>query len=150
MSTTALTAADASDASDDGATTLATRNVNAEGDDFATHVEKLIAGKQRETPNLLLELRSSLATPSARLEGAEKMKLEANSSLSSNPELSMRSYLTALWLLRLDDPPVLYDSVYGLDTFTRPIVDDPKDPATFVTFHDAAAYPAYIVEFTQD
>ena len=88
-------------------TTLATTAVNSEGDDFATHVEKLIHSKKTETPSLLLDLRASLATPSDRLEGAEKMKLEANASLSAGTaELALRSYLTALWLLRLDDPPL--------------------------------------------
>ena len=100
-------AADAAVAADADDTTLATTAVNSEGDDFATHVEKLIHSKKTETPSLLLDLRASLATPSDRLEGAEKMKLEANASLSAGTaELALRSYLTALWLLRLDDPPL--------------------------------------------
>ena len=99
--------ADAAAAADADDTTLATTAVNSEGDDFATHVEKLIHSKKTETPSLLLDLRASLATPSDRLEGAEKMKLEANASLSAGTaELALRSYLTALWLLRLDDPPL--------------------------------------------
>ena len=78
----ATDATDAAAAADADDTTLATTAVNSEGDDFATHVEKLIHSKKTETPSLLLDLRASLATPSDRLEGAEKMKLEANASLS--------------------------------------------------------------------
>ena len=41
----------------------------------------------------------------------------------------------------------LYDSTYGIDTFNRDCVQSAEDPAIFVTYHDAQAYPAYVVEF---
>ena len=43
----------------------------------------------------------------------------------------------------------LYDSTYGIDTFNRDCVQSAEDPAIFVTYHDAQAYPAYIVEFNE-
>ena len=97
-------AADAAAAADADDTTLATTAVNSEA--TTSRRARLIHSKKTETPSLLLDLRASLATPSDRLEGAEKMKLEANASLSAGTAELARSYLTALWLLRLDDPPL--------------------------------------------
>ena len=102
--------ADAADAAavtaDADDTTLATTAVNSEGDDFATSSRSSSTARRRDARRCCSTC-ASLATPSDRLEGAEKMKLEANASLSAGTaELALRSYLAALWLLRLDDPPL--------------------------------------------
>ena len=65
------------------------------------------ANRSAETVGMLLEVRQGCEGPGSRLDGAEKMKGEANSAFEKGEHaLALRSYLMALWLLDLDDPPV--------------------------------------------
>lgn len=70
-------------------------------------LERAIVRKERETPDTLAELRTKLSTLAERIDGAEKMKLQANEQLAAEQyDLAMRLYLAALWLLRPDDTPL--------------------------------------------
>ena len=63
--------------------------------------------RKAETSGLLDDLRAACPGPAARVENAGKLKEEANQSFAAGDyELALRSYLGALWLLRLDDPPL--------------------------------------------
>ena len=63
--------------------------------------------KQSETRNMLLEVRDQCSGADGRLDGAERMKAEANEQYSKGEyALALRSYVTALWLTNLDDPPL--------------------------------------------
>ena len=64
--------------------------------------------KKSEARDGLTQLRASLGTAAERVEGAQKLKTEANAAFSEAAyPLAVRSYLTALWLLKPDDlmPP---------------------------------------------
>ena len=64
------------------------------------------AQRKAETSGLLLEVRAGCGGAEGRLDGAERMKEEANASFGRGEfALALRSYLTALWLVDLDDPP---------------------------------------------
>ena len=61
--------------------------------------------RKGETRDGLLQMRASLGTASERAEGAQKLKAEANAAFGRESyALAMRSYLTALWLLKPDEP----------------------------------------------
>jgi hypothetical protein len=65
------------------------------------------ARKRAETCGLLADVRTGCARPADRIDAAEKLKAEANQSFGTGQSgLALRSYLAALWLLRLDDPPL--------------------------------------------
>ena len=73
----------------------------------ATLIEQRIAAKERETPNLLLDLRASLPTAAERAASAENFKAQANEQLLDGElEMAMRLYLTGVWLLKRGDPPL--------------------------------------------
>lgn len=63
------------------------------------------ARKMGETASLLEQARAAHAGVEGRLEGAEKLKAQANDAFRQKQHaLAIRSYLSALWMLRLDDP----------------------------------------------
>ena len=65
------------------------------------------AAKKAESSSLLQNLRSGFPGPEGRIESADKLKGEANNQFGEGRyDLALRSYITGLWLLRLDDPPV--------------------------------------------
>jgi len=71
----------------------------------AHDIERRLAEKLSETSNTLTELRSGLPMPEDRLVGADGLKAQANEQLKSgHNEVAMRLYLTALWLLKSDEP----------------------------------------------
>ena len=74
---------------------------------FKTEIEQLIASKQRETPDTLNELRERCPWPADRVDGAVKLKADANERFAANEtQTALRLYLTGIWLLKPDDPPV--------------------------------------------
>ena len=71
----------------------------------AHDIERRLVEKLSETSNTLTELRSGLPMPEDRLVGADGLKAQANEQLKSgHNEVAMRLYLTALWLLKSDEP----------------------------------------------
>ena len=75
--------ADAAAAADADDTTLATTAVNSEGDDFATHVEKLIHSKKTETLALLLDLRACRRDAVGQARGRGEDEARGAASLSA-------------------------------------------------------------------
>lgn len=70
-------------------------------------LDQLLTEKLGETNNLLTNLRSNLTTVSLRVDHAIRMKEDANSQLSTGElDTALRLYLSALWLLHPDDPPL--------------------------------------------
>ena len=63
--------------------------------------------KKQETAGLLDQARASCSDLAERLDGAETLKAQANKALGDGDAgLALRTYLAALWLLRLEDPPL--------------------------------------------
>ena len=70
-------------------------------------IEKYLARRQRETPDHLLRIRSGLDSDIQRINGACALKEQGNAQLAEGKyEQAMRLYLTALWLIDFNDPPV--------------------------------------------
>jgi tetratricopeptide (TPR) repeat protein len=70
-------------------------------------LDQLLTEKLGETNNLLTNLRSNLTTVSLRVDNAIRMKEDANSQLKDGElDTALRLYLSSLWLLHPDDPPL--------------------------------------------
>ena len=97
---------DEDDATDALVTTLTREEQQTENKSWQD-VMDVPTKRKAETSGILEQMRECHDTPAARADGAEKLKAEANEAFGRGEYgLAMRSYLTGLWLLRLDDPPL--------------------------------------------
>lgn len=104
--TTALAAVDADDVDVPIANTLTREEMQAENKSWQD-VMDLPATKKAETLHMLERVREQCVGVDERVDGAERLKGEANDAFRRGEYgLALRSYLTGLWLTRLDDPPL--------------------------------------------
>lgn len=70
-------------------------------------LERVVHEKMVETKDLLTDLRGNLPSTLQRLEMAESMKADGNSQFGERQiETALRLYISSLWLLKPNDPPL--------------------------------------------